>query len=390
MARSKTTSAALDGPQLILDLESAVDSETIEQLVVRWVPHTAVSRNDYNPNAMTAHDRALLRQSLLEDGWTQPIVTLKDGVIVDGEQRWTVAGLPLFAAEVQEIIDKQLERATQGAIISASIMRRLEKAHTRLVELEAEGHPGTIAALTGGLVPITVADFTDDAHKMIATIRHNRARGTHQLDRMAAIADDLLQLGLDMEDMNVRLGMEDDEVRRLLDMATVTERLAEQIGEEEEGQAWTPTAIGGLSEDDAAAQAIQRSSAAAEIAKQYQLALLHRQQAVQQLAQQKIETARIEAAKYNQPFTQLDEQKILAEVEQETIAIAELPDPPELRRLLFFVTIDEYGRCTAVLGDQPVKRFMELIDAAYALIAPKPVDPEPLTEITNGVETVTA
>src|SRR5689334_2269728 len=125
---------------------------------------------------MTRQDRDLLRQSLLEDGWTQPVVTLKDGTIVDGEQRWTTAGLPITSDQLQAIIDKQLHRAAQGAMLSPSIMGRLERNLEKLKAVEADGSVGTIASLTDGAVPITRVDFTDEAHKMIATIRHNRAR----------------------------------------------------------------------------------------------------------------------------------------------------------------------------------------------------------------------
>ena len=63
----------------------------LNQLKVEWVPRDTVKPNAYNPNKMTWDVRQLLLQSLLEDGWTQPIVTLMDGTIVDGEQRWTTS-----------------------------------------------------------------------------------------------------------------------------------------------------------------------------------------------------------------------------------------------------------------------------------------------------------
>lgn len=175
---------------------------------------------------MTWHDRMLLRQSLLEDGWTQPVVTLPDLTIVDGEQRWTTAGLPLASADIQEVIDKMLKRAEQGAVLSDSIMERLQESLRRIQEGEARGEKTTIATITGGLVPITRVDFKDDAHKMISTIRHNRARGAHSIDAMSDIAQDLVQLGLDFEDLEIRLGMDDEEITRLLEQATLPEQAA--------------------------------------------------------------------------------------------------------------------------------------------------------------------
>lgn len=63
--------------------EQPVSQVQLEQLKVEWILYDDVSPNDYNPNRMTLKDRLLLRQSLLEDGWTQSIVTLSNG-----EQRW--------------------------------------------------------------------------------------------------------------------------------------------------------------------------------------------------------------------------------------------------------------------------------------------------------------
>lgn len=168
---------------------------------------------------MSYHERLLLRQSLLEDGWTQPIVTLPDQTIVDGEQRWTTAGIPLTPKDIQDVLEKMEKRKTQGAPVSDSIILRLRESKKRLVAAIKAGLPGTIASITGGLVPITRLDLGDDAHKMISTIRHNRARGAHQIDSMTSITQDLVTLGLDFEDLETRLGMDDEEIQRFLQSA---------------------------------------------------------------------------------------------------------------------------------------------------------------------------
>jgi hypothetical protein len=50
---------------------------------------------------------------------------------------------------------------------------------------------------------------------MAATIRFNRARGTHQIDQMANIVADLCGMGLDDCEIAKSLGMDADEVLRL-------------------------------------------------------------------------------------------------------------------------------------------------------------------------------
>ena len=119
--------------------DQPVSDIQLNQLQVEWVDRDSVKPNKYNPNKMTWHDRMLLRQSLLEDGWTQPIVTLPDGTIVDGEQRWTTAGVELTPQDIQEVIDRMYQRAEEGAVLSESIVARLEESKRRLEAAIAEG-----------------------------------------------------------------------------------------------------------------------------------------------------------------------------------------------------------------------------------------------------------
>src|SRR5689334_9004886 len=99
---------------------------------VEWLPREALHSNDYNPNRVPPTELDLLKTSILEDGWTQPIVARLSGEIVDGFHRWTVSADP------------------------------------------------QIAAMTGGLVPVVrLPDDTPLEQQMAATIRHNRARGAH-------------------------------------------------------------------------------------------------------------------------------------------------------------------------------------------------------------------
>ena len=59
---------------------------------LRWVERDKVTPNDYNPNKVSKQNLELLKQSILTNGWTLPIVVRPDYTIIDGFHRWTVAG----------------------------------------------------------------------------------------------------------------------------------------------------------------------------------------------------------------------------------------------------------------------------------------------------------
>lgn len=139
---------------------------------VTWRHRDTLRANSFNPNHVAAPELKLLRVSLLENGWTQPVViTPTDDPetfeIVDGFHRWTLSG---------------------------------EKA---------------IGAMTDFHVP-TVLLSVDPAEHRLATIRHNRARGSHHVVKMADIVATLVsESGLADPELMVRLGMDREEVRRL-------------------------------------------------------------------------------------------------------------------------------------------------------------------------------
>lgn len=169
---------------------------------MQWVPRDQLRANDYNPNHVAPPELELLKVSILEDGWTQPIVARPDGEIVDGFHRWTVAG------------DER------------------------------------IAAMTDGLVPVVYlpADL-DTAQQRMATIRHNRARGQHGIVRMADIVTELVDvLGIDRDEVTRRLGMDREEVERLHDHGDMLQRHGG--GEFSDGwtieEGWKPPDAGGV------------------------------------------------------------------------------------------------------------------------------------------------
>jgi ParB-like chromosome segregation protein Spo0J len=134
---------------------------------VQWVHRDELKPNHYNPNSVAPAELRLLKISIKEDGWTQPIVANPDKTIVDGFHRWTVSG------------------------------------HKEIFKL------------TNGFVPVVFVTPKDEASQMMATVRHNRARGTHAVLKMADIVTSMISEGISMEEIGERMQMETEEVVRL-------------------------------------------------------------------------------------------------------------------------------------------------------------------------------
>ena len=78
----------------ILHQNSVLKTQPVNR--IKWVPIDQVTPNDYNPNSVAKKEMGLLYTSILHDGYTQPIVTIKDEeknmyVIVDGFHRYYTA-----------------------------------------------------------------------------------------------------------------------------------------------------------------------------------------------------------------------------------------------------------------------------------------------------------
>jgi ParB-like chromosome segregation protein Spo0J len=156
---------------------------------VTWIHRDALKPNDYNPNVVPPPELELLIVSIMEDGFTQPIVVLPDMTIVDGFHRYTVSGDP------------------------------------RLLEL------------FGGHVPTVTIDI-DAVHRRMSTIRHNRARGEHGIVPMATIVRAMLEEGVSSADIQRKLGMEQEEVERLADRSGMAARMAARGASF--GPSWVP------------------------------------------------------------------------------------------------------------------------------------------------------
>lgn len=134
---------------------------------VEWVDRDTLKPNNYNPNSMGKYEMELLKISILEDGWTQPVIRNQDNEIVDGYHRWLASD------------DKRLRERD------------------------------------GGRVPVTTTNTTDAISQQMSTIRHNRAKGTHGVFKMSSIVGDMLRGGLPIKEIMQRLQMEEEEVVKL-------------------------------------------------------------------------------------------------------------------------------------------------------------------------------
>ena len=175
----------------LIAAHSPFASEPVDH--VTWVKSDNVHANDYNPNSVAPPEMELLRVSIGSDGYTQPIVTMTED---DGNR---------------EVIDGF---------------------HRHRVGKECDD----IRERVHGYLPVVTirSDRTDKGDRIAATIRHNRARGKHQVIAMSDIVLDLKRRNWSDSKIAKELGMDADEVLRL---AQIT-GLAEAFKDHEFSQAW--------------------------------------------------------------------------------------------------------------------------------------------------------
>lgn len=159
---------------------------------VIWVKSDEVVANEYNPNHVAPPEMELLHTSIKEDGYTQPIVVYQhDGKyeVVDGFHRNRVG------KEYKDINER-----------------------------------------IKGYLPVVVIneDVADKGQRIASTIRHNRARGKHQVEAMSDIVLDLRKRNWSNEKIAKKLGMDADEVLRLGQITG----LAEMFADKDFSEAW--------------------------------------------------------------------------------------------------------------------------------------------------------
>ena len=139
-----------------------------------------IQANSYNPNSVAPPEMKLLYKSILEDGYTMPIVCyylseIDKYEIVDGFHRYTIM-----------------------------------KTHKDIFDREK------------GVLPVVVIK-KDESNRMASTIRHNRARGTHSIELMTNIVSELSKAGMSDAWIMKNIGMDADEILRLKQVSGLAE-----------------------------------------------------------------------------------------------------------------------------------------------------------------------
>lgn len=181
---------AINKVKLALHEISPFKSEPVDCVI--WVKHEFVKANDYNPNAVAPPEMELLKLSVLADGYTQPIVAYPRTSffeVVDGFHRNRVG------REVKEIKERLY-----------------------------------------GYLPITQINVerASKGDRIATTIRHNRARGKHQIELMSQIVLELRRRNWSSKKIGKHLGMDSDEILRLSQITG----LAEMFKDKEFSKAW--------------------------------------------------------------------------------------------------------------------------------------------------------
>jgi len=149
-------------------------------LGVKLVKLEQVNANDYNPNVVAPPEMRLLQLSIRKDGMTMPVVAARASDaekfdIVDGFHRKTVV--------------------TNTTDIRESL---------------------------GGYLPLVELNKSIE-DRMTSTVRHNMARGTHQVELSAKLVIALKKHDWTNQRIGIELGMDPDEVLRLKQITGLAE-----------------------------------------------------------------------------------------------------------------------------------------------------------------------
>jgi ParB-like chromosome segregation protein Spo0J len=154
-----------------IHLNSPFKNEPVDY--VKWVLAESVVANDYNPNKVAPPEMELLEVSIMNDGYTQPVVTYPNNgkiEVVDGFHRTRVSK------------------------------------ESKVVRQRVMGYTPTV---------IIRKEQSSKNDRIASTIRHNRARGKHQVDAMSEIVLELKNRNWKNERIAKELGMDEEEILRL-------------------------------------------------------------------------------------------------------------------------------------------------------------------------------
>ncbi len=156
-------------------------------LNVQLVKATKVIGNDYNPNSVAPPEMKLLKLSISKDGVTMPVVVCDTPenkkypyTVVDGFHRTTV---------IQH--DKQINESLHGYVPVSRLNKKIED-------------------------------------RITSTVRHNMARGTHQVELSAKLVTMLKKHNWTNARIGKELGMDADEVLRLKQITGLAEAFADK------------------------------------------------------------------------------------------------------------------------------------------------------------------
>ncbi len=181
---------AINNIKLALHEISPMKHEPVD--CVLWVRNNTVFANDYNPNSVAPPEMKLLEVSIMEDGYTQPIVTF--------------------------------DESTHRTVVDGFHRNRVGK-ESELVRNRVHGYLPVVSINN---------EKTDKADRIASTIRHNRARGKHRVDSMSDIVVELKKRNWSDEKISKHLGMDADEVLRLSQISGLTEMFEDK----EFSEAW--------------------------------------------------------------------------------------------------------------------------------------------------------
>jgi ParB/RepB/Spo0J family partition protein len=177
-AEKKTTTQTGKQPKKVVEVKGfekakkklvVKDTVKLEHLLIEEVDILSIHPNTYNPNRQSDHDFELLCRSIEEDGFTQPIlINKKEMEIIDGEHRWRAL--------------KALGRKT---------------------------------------APVVFTEMTRQ-QQLVATLRHNRARGNENINMAADVLRDLNQQGA-LEHATDSLMLDPIDIKVMLDDIPQTE-----------------------------------------------------------------------------------------------------------------------------------------------------------------------
>ena len=145
-------------------------------LNVKLVPREMVIANNYNPNFVASDHMELLKQSIIDNGFCFPIVTIWDNdlekyVIIDGFHRFTIC-----QPDWLDITE----------------------------------------------VPIVILEH-NISKRMAATVQFNKARGIHQVDIDAELIRALLEQGQSEDEISIHLGIDTETIHRYKSLTGIAE-----------------------------------------------------------------------------------------------------------------------------------------------------------------------